>query len=80
LRTLRPWTPELEASVRDVDHTLAATPHSEQSLEILDHLGEEFSGTVSFDRLARECANLAKAEMVDQYLPFEHGGGVLMLR
>jgi hypothetical protein len=72
-------TPELAANVRYVNEKLAATPDSEQSREILDHLGEEFSGSVSFDRLARECETLANPKLVDPYDAFEHGGGVLTL-
>jgi hypothetical protein len=72
-------TPELEANVRYVERKVAETPDSERSQDLLDHVVEELSGTVSFDRLARECETLAKTELVDPYDVFEHGGGVLSL-
>jgi hypothetical protein len=70
-------SPDLVRNVRYVDRKLAETPDSEQSREIVDHVGELFEGTVSFDRLARECADLAKKQLLDPYDALEHGGGVL---
>jgi hypothetical protein len=72
-------TAQLEANVQRIEAKLATTPSAEQSEVMLDTLGTEHAGTVTFDRLVRECARLQRDDMVDGYVSFEHGGGLLRL-
>jgi len=72
-------TPTLQANVQRIEGTLANTASSDQSQVMLDKLGTVHAGTVTFDRLAGECARLARRDMVDGYVSLEHGGGLLRL-
>jgi hypothetical protein len=69
-------TAALRANVRRIDETLAATPDTEQSRVIFDTMGGAFTGTITLDGLITECAALT-SKTIDDYLPFEHGDGLL---